>query len=77
MGTELTEMRAGTELYRPFPVSRRVPVKSSVPCPKEKIPELLRAIYQVRLSLPVKMGDVVISNWQGLGIDIIAARTLE
>jgi CxxC motif-containing protein len=64
----------GTELGQ-FPVSRRVPVKSS-PCPKAKIPALLKDIYQLRISLPVKPGDVVIADWQGLGIDVVTVRAL-
>jgi CxxC motif-containing protein len=51
-------------------------VKSS-PCPKAKIPELLKDIYQLRLGLPVKSGEVVIADWQGLGIDVVTVRTLE
>jgi CxxC motif-containing protein len=56
---------------------RRAPVKSSIPCPKERIPALLAAIYKLRLTLPVHAGDVVIADWQGSGIDIIALRDLE
>jgi CxxC motif-containing protein len=53
---------------------RRVPVKSSVPCPREKIPELLADIYGSRVTLPVKAGDAVISNWRGTGISVLAVR---
>jgi CxxC motif-containing protein len=53
---------------------RRVPVKSSVPCPRERIPELLADIYKTRITLPVKPGDAVITNWQGTGIHILAVR---
>jgi CxxC motif-containing protein len=56
--------------------ARRVPVKTVLPCPKEKIPALLEDIYKTAVSLPVKMGDAVIANWRGEGIDIIATRTL-
>ena len=55
---------------------RRVPVKTSSPCPKEKINSLLCDIYKMKLSLPVKTGDVIISNWNGSGIDVIAVRTI-
>jgi CxxC motif-containing protein len=53
---------------------RRVPVKSSIPCPRERIPELLSDIYKARIVLPVKSGDAVITNWRGTGIDIVALR---
>jgi len=55
---------------------RRVPVKTAAPCPKEKISALLKDIYKVKINLPVKAGDVVISDWDGSKIDIVAARTL-
>jgi len=54
---------------------RRIPVKTSSPCPKEKIPALLRDIYKTTITLPVKAGDTVISCWQGEGIDVVATRT--
>jgi CxxC motif-containing protein len=53
---------------------RRVPVKSSIPCPRERIPELLADIYKSRITLPVKPGDAVISDWRGTGIHILAVR---
>lgn len=55
---------------------RRVPVKTAAPCPKEKIPALLADIYQTKVKLPVKAGDVLIGDWQGQGINIVAVRTI-
>ncbi|WP_461256504.1 DUF1667 domain-containing protein [Treponema sp. R80B11-R83G3] len=55
---------------------RRVPVKTAIPCPKEKIPAILQDIYKVKITLPVKVGDIVIADWNGSKIDIIATRTL-
>jgi CxxC motif-containing protein len=55
---------------------RRAPVKTSSPCPREKISALLDDIYKVKITLPVKMGDIVIENWNGSKIDIVAARSL-
>jgi CxxC motif-containing protein len=54
---------------------RRVPVKTVTPCPREKIPALLEDIYKVKVSLPVRSGDVVLGNWNGEGIDVVATRT--
>ena len=55
---------------------RRIPVKTSAPCPKEKIPFLLKDIYKIKIELPVKTGDVIIENWNGSGINIVAARSV-
>jgi len=55
---------------------RRVPVKTSSPCPREKIPALLNDIYKTTVSLPVKAGDTVIADWNGGKINIVATRTM-
>lgn len=55
---------------------RRVPVKTSTPCPREKIPALLADIYDTRVALPVKLGDVVITNWNGTGLDVVVTRSI-
>ena len=54
---------------------RRIPVKTSAPCPKEKIPELLAEIYRTKVALPVRAGDIIIADWQGCGIDLVASRS--
>jgi CxxC motif-containing protein len=59
-------------LYAP----RRVPVKSAVPCPREKISALLEDIYKTKVKLPVRSGDTIITDWQGSGIDVVAVRPL-
>ena len=53
---------------------KRIPVKTVTPCPKEKISALLDDIYKLKITPPVKTGDIVISNWNGEGIDVAATR---
>ena len=55
---------------------RRIPVKTSVPCPKDKIPELLADIYGIKVTLPVRAGDILIADWNGSGIDVVASRSV-
>jgi CxxC motif-containing protein len=55
---------------------RRVPVRTSAPCPREKIPALLRDIYKTTVSLPVKAGDIILAGWNGGEINVVATRTL-
>jgi CxxC motif-containing protein len=55
---------------------RRVPVKTSSPCPREKIQALLQDIYKTTVSLPVKAGDIVLADWKGEKIDVVATRTI-
>ena len=56
---------------------RRIPVKTVLPCPREKIPSLLKDIYKLKINLPVKTGDVLITNWDNHGINVVATRTLD
>lgn len=57
--------------------TRRVPVRGSAPCPKEYVDQLLADLYALRVSAPVARGSVLVSNWRGLGIDVVATRTVE
>jgi len=56
---------------------RRFPVRTVSPCPREKIPALLDDIYKLKITLPVKTGDILITNWNGAGIDVVATRTVQ
>ncbi|MDR0388876.1 MAG: DUF1667 domain-containing protein [Spirochaetaceae bacterium] len=61
----------------PIGSARRLPVKSSQACPREKLDELLQAVYRIKAKLPVQSGDALIRNWNGTGIDIVATRSLK
>ncbi len=54
----------------------RLPVRSTGAYAKESVPELLAAIYALNVSLPVRRGDVLIRDFKGSGIDVIATRTI-
>lgn len=54
----------------------RLPVRSTAAYPKAGVPELLKAIYELKVALPVKRGDVLIKDFKGSGIDVIATRSL-
>lgn len=52
----------------------RLPVRTSAPCPREMIPDLLSKIYSLNVAVPVRQGEVLGS----LGdVKIVATRTLE
>ena len=67
----------GSTPHRSLTAPRRLPVKTSAPCPKEKINELLGDIYRLRVSLPVKAGQTLIADWNSSGVDVVAVRSLE
>ncbi|WP_297519051.1 DUF1667 domain-containing protein [Thermococcus sp.] len=48
-----------------------VSVKTAEPVPKEKIPELMKFLANLKSKAPVKIGDVV-AEWEG--IKIVATR---
>ncbi len=60
------------------PVSRsdllRVSVKTSQPIPKDKIFDCLNEIKKAHAEAPVAIGDVIVSNVCGTGIDVVATR---
>ncbi len=51
-----------------------VPVKSSGPVPKGKMFDCMKEINAASIKAPVKIGDVVIKNILGLGVDIVATN---
>lgn len=55
----------------------RLPVRSTAAYSKPGVLELLDAIYALRVELPVKRGDVLIKDFKGSGVDVIATRSLK
>lgn len=51
-----------------------VSVKTAQDIPKDKIFDCADAISKVTVKAPVKIGDVVIRNVAGTGVDVIATR---
>ncbi|MDO5439414.1 MAG: DUF1667 domain-containing protein [Erysipelotrichaceae bacterium] len=76
-----TEIKAPTRmLTSTVPISgghyHQLPVITSAPIPKEKIFEVMDAIHAAKVQAPVKVGDVIISDVAGTGIDILASRSM-
>lgn len=55
----------------------RLPVISSEPLPKGKIMAAMKALKGLQVQAPVEMGEVVLADILGLGIDIVASRSIE
>lgn len=53
-----------------------LPVISSGDLPKDKIFDVMKEIQRVEVQAPVKVNDVIIENVCGLGVDIIASRSM-
>lgn len=54
-----------------------VPVRTSIPIPKDKIMECMDIIRGVCVNAPVKPGDVIIKNISNTGADVIATDSSE
>jgi CxxC motif-containing protein len=53
-----------------------LPVYTSAPFPKPRIPELLRQLRAVDVIAPIKMDQVILHDVLGTGIDVLASREM-
>ncbi len=54
----------------------RLPVKTNDGVPKNMIFKCMEEINKVEVEAPVKVGDIIIENILGLGINIVATRSM-
>jgi CxxC motif-containing protein len=54
-----------------------IPVYTSSPFPKPRIPELLKVLREVEIAAPVSVDQTIIADALGTGIDIRASRSME
>lgn len=55
----------------------RLPVISSGDLPKDKVSEVVKYLDSVVVKAPIKVKDVVVKDVLGLGVDILATRTIK
>lgn len=53
-----------------------VSVKTKQAIPKDKMMDCIRELADVSLKAPVRIGDVVITNVAGTGVDVIATKDI-
>ena len=53
-----------------------VPVRTSAAISTGKIPELLTALRQVEIAVPIAAEQVVLANFQDTGVDVICTRSV-
>ena len=54
-----------------------LPVVSKTTLPKERILDCAAALRQIAVKAPVTEGQIIVENILGLGVDIIASRSME
>ncbi len=68
--------RMVTGLVRVAGMRKPLPVKTKTVVPKGKIDDVLFALAQTTVQLPVKIGDVIIPDVAGTGVDVVATANL-
>ncbi len=53
-----------------------VSVKTEKPVPKDRMEDIMRSLRDIEVEAPVNAGDVIVENVLGLGINIIATRSV-
>ena len=74
-----TEITAPTRMVTSSAMSDSgvpVPVKTRTAVPKDSIFEVVGAIKQARVALPARIGDVVVPNAAGTGVDVIVTKNV-
>lgn len=54
-----------------------VPVKTAGEVPKVRIMECMKVIGRIRVEAPVRAGDILLRDLLGMGVDVIACRTID
>ncbi len=54
----------------------RLPVHTAEPVPKDLVRTVCDALHRLVLEAPVAMGQVVLADVLGTGVDVVASRTL-
>lgn len=54
-----------------------VSVKTKEPIPKDKMRDCIRVLASVTLKAPVHIGDVVMPNVVGTGVDVVATKNIK
>ncbi len=54
----------------------RCTVKTAAPVPKDKLFDVMAALDSVLVTAPVRIGDVVLHDVCGTGVDVVATRNL-
>lgn len=53
-----------------------VSVKTKRDIPKEKISDCMEAIRKIKVTAPVRIGDVILADAAGTGVDIVATKNV-
>ncbi|MDR0515012.1 MAG: DUF1667 domain-containing protein [Coriobacteriaceae bacterium] len=52
-------------------------VKTAAPVPKSQVKDILAAIQDIKATMPVAIGEVLLQDVCGTGVDVVATKTLK
>lgn len=55
----------------------QLPVITNLPIPKEMMKQVMKELKDVVVNAPIKKGDIIIEDVCGLGVNIIASRSMD
>lgn len=55
---------------------KMVPVRTDKPIPKNKLLDAMDEIRKLRIAKCLKPGDIVVDNFMGLGVNLVATREI-
>jgi CxxC motif-containing protein len=55
---------------------KMIPVKTSQPIPKARVSEAALEVKKIKITKPVSLGEVLAGNFLGLGVDLVATRSV-
>ena len=53
---------------------KMLPIRTDKPIPKSKLMEAMREIRGIRVKDPIHTGEIIVKNFLGLGVDLVATR---
>ena len=56
---------------------KMIPVRTDRPIPKSRIFDAMKEVKKIRVSVPLKSGDVIVKDFLSLGVNLIATRKAE
>jgi len=54
-----------------------IPVKTKTPIPKELNFKAMEVLNSIEIEAPISMGDIIVKDILGTGIDVVATRSLK
>ncbi|OIO33365.1 MAG: hypothetical protein AUJ70_03385 [Candidatus Omnitrophica bacterium CG1_02_40_15] len=56
---------------------KMIPVRTDKPMPKSRIFDAMNEVRKIRVTTPLKSEDIIVKNFLGLGVNLIATRKAE